>query len=192
MHSAHSSQEMSKTPAPGKAPPASQVGSRGAAAVFDRILDFMITLCLIFVAFMTLAICTDVGLRFFFNHSIEGLTEIATLLLVYMPFLAGGYVLRRERHITLDTVMTLIGEHRRALVTTITSICGIFISSILIYFGTATTLNLLSRGVMSEASIPLFKWIYTAAIPIGGLMLFIQFIRRTGRNWKAWKTSSQP
>jgi TRAP-type C4-dicarboxylate transport system permease small subunit len=138
------------------------------------------------IGFFTVAICLDVLRRYFFNSTITGLTEITTLLLVYVPFLGAAWALKGEKHIVLDTVLTIMKPRTRAFTMVMTSSAGILIGAILVYFGTLTTVDLFRRGVLAIAiSIPF--WLYSLAIPIGGLMLFIQFIRRTLLNWKLWR-----
>ncbi len=158
-----------------------------ASVVFDSILDIMMGTCVVFVAFMAISICADIILRTTIASPLTGLTEVATLLLVYMPFLGAAYALRKERHVVLDSLVTALQPQVRAALTTVTSAAGIIISMVLLYYGASSTVDLLIRRVLSQASIRIPMWLYTVAIPIGGLMLFFQFIRRMRLHWKSWK-----
>ena len=156
-------------------------------SIFDRILDYTFGICVAIVAFMLITTFLDVSLRFLFKKPITGMTEINILLLVWMPFLGGAYGLRKERHVILESFINTLKPRARALLTFFTSIIGILTSIYLVYYGTIVTINFFSRSVLHEATIIMPFGLYTAAIPIGGLLLLVQFIRRTILYLDMWK-----
>jgi len=156
-------------------------------SLFDRILDYSFGICVAIAAFMLVSTFLDVSLRFLFKKPITGMTEINILLLVWMPFLGGAYGLRKERHVILESLVVALKPRPRALLTFFTSIIGIVTSIYMIYYGTIVTINFFSRSVLHEASIIMPFGLYTAAIPIGGVLLLGQFIRRTILYLDMWK-----
>lgn len=154
---------------------------------FDRILDCSFGICVACTAFMLVSTFLDVTFRVLFNKPITGMNEICILLLVWMPFLGGAYGLRKERHIILESLVEALKPRHRALLTFFTSIIGILCSIYMIYYGTIVTISFFSRNVLHEATIIMPFGLYTAVIPIGGLLLLVQFIRRTILYLDMWK-----
>jgi C4-dicarboxylate transporter, DctQ subunit len=156
-------------------------------SIFDRILDYTFGICIVIAAFMLVSTFLDVSLRCLFKKPIAGMTEINILLLVWLPFLGGAYGLRIERHVILESLVDALKPRPRALLTFFTSIIGILTSIYMVYYGTIVTINFFSRNVLHEATIIMPFGLYTAAIPIGGLLLLVQFIRRTILYLDMWK-----
>lgn len=156
-------------------------------SIFDRILDYTFGICVVITAVMLVSTFLDVSLRVLFNKPITGMNEIDILLLVWMPFLGGAYGLRLERHVILESLVVALKPRHRALLTFFTSIIGIFTSIYMVYYGTIVTISFFSRSVLHEASIIMPFGLYTAVIPIGGLLLLVQFIRRTILYLDMWK-----
>jgi C4-dicarboxylate transporter DctQ subunit len=155
--------------------------------VFDLILGYSFKLSIIFVAVMVITTFIDVSLRFLINKPITGVTEVNILLNVWMPFLGAAYALKMERHVVLDSLIGNLRPKPRAILTFYNSILGVFVSVYLIYYGTISTISLFSRGVLHEASITIPFGLYTAVIPICGLLLFVQFIRRMILHLDMWR-----
>ena len=160
-----------------------------AIAIFDRILDLLASLIGGIIVIITLAVCLDVLLKYFFNLPIAGVEEVTEHLLLFITFFGCAWLLRKEGHVTVDFVLVMLNPKSRAFLGVITSLLGIFICLVLIWYGCKVTwLNFLKRyyfpTLLEIPKAPVF-----AIIPLGSFLLLVQFIRRAAKNFKEFRFS---
>ena len=148
-------------------------------AIFDRSLDFLAWLAIILLVFITLAIGVGVLIRWLSGHSMLWVTEISEHALVYITFLATAWVLKREGHINLETVLERLKPRTQALLNIITSLMGAIMSLAIARYGVQAAWEFyeLAHYLATPLRPPTF--LLVAVIPLGGVLLFIQFLRRT-------------
>ena len=149
--------------------------------IFDRIINIMTFLSGILLIFIMFSVCLEVILRSFFNRPQIWVTEITECLLLYITFLGTAWLLREEGHVKVDVVLNRLQPKAVALLGIISSLIGLFVSIALTIYGVGVTLNYFQRGIYTPTALEIPVFAILAIIPIGSLMLFIQFIRRTGR-----------
>ena len=149
--------------------------------IFDRTLNVMTFLAGMLLVFIMLSVFMEVILRSFFNRPQIWVTEVTECLLLYITFLGAAWLLREEGHVKVDVILNRLKPKAVALLGIISSLIGLFVSVALTIYGLGVTWNYFQRGIYTPTALEIPVFAILAIIPIGSLMLFIQFIRRTGK-----------
>ncbi|UCF83682.1 MAG: TRAP transporter small permease [Desulfobacteraceae bacterium] len=149
--------------------------------IFDRTLNVMTFLAGILLVFIMLSVCLEVILRSFINRPQIWVTEVTECLLLYITFLGTAWLLREEGHVKVDIVLNRLKPQTTAFLGIISSIMGVLVSITLTIYGFNVTWDYFQRGIYTPTALEIPVYLILLIIPIGSLMLFIQFIRRTGK-----------
>ena len=147
--------------------------------IFDHILNIVAFLAGTILIFIMVSVCLDVILRYFFNRPLIWVTQVTECLLLYITFLGSAWLLREEGHVKVDMLINHLGPKTVALLGIISSTIGIAVSVVLTVFGSSLSWYYFRTGLYTPTilQIPIFAII--VIIPVGSLMLLLQFIRRT-------------
>jgi C4-dicarboxylate transporter DctQ subunit len=157
-----------------------------AGPFFDRILDFFFVLAGILLAFSTLSVAMAIVSRYFFNRPWGWVVEISEYILLYITFLVSARVLKKEGHVKMDIILDHLNPKVRSVVNIITSTICTAACLILTYYGAKVTWDLYRTKAFTYTMYKFPKFIFTMAIFIGSLLLFLQFIRRTYGFFRTW------
>lgn len=149
-----------------------------ANAAFDRIIHILAILAAFLLAFIMLAVCSDVIMRYFFSRPMFWVTEVTEYCLLWVTFLATAWVLSRDNHVVMDLVIGHMKPEIRATMGIITSIIGIAICLLVTWYGAKVTLDVFRRDLLLSTVLTPPAYILFIIIPVGSLLLTIQFIRR--------------
>ncbi len=139
----------------------------------------MMVLAGIMLVFIMLSVCLEVVLRTFFNSSMIWVTEVTEVMLLYITFFGSAWVLREGGHVKVDIILTRLKPVSIAFLGIISSVLGIFVSAILTVYGFKVVMNCINKGLYTPTALEIPLSIIIVVIPIGCLLLFFQFIRRT-------------
>jgi TRAP-type C4-dicarboxylate transport system permease small subunit len=154
-------------------------------SIFDRTIDLLAFLAAIMIIFTMLLVSAEVVMRYFLRRPIAWDVEITEYLLLYITFLAAAWVLKREGHVRIDILLNRLTPRSQAMLGIITSILGILICGALVWYGTLVTWDHFLRQVTYARSlleVPYYPIL--AIIPVGSLLLMLQFVRRTLDTWR--------
>lgn len=142
-------------------------------------MDIMAFLAGIILIFILLSVSMEVIFRDLFAMPQMWVTQITECLLLYITFLGSAWLLREDGHVKVDILLTRLGPRTGAFLGIISSVIGTIVSVVITLFGFSLTLRYFFKGTYTPTvlEIPL-SWIIVI-IPIGSLMLSIQFVRRT-------------
>ncbi|MFC1979454.1 TRAP transporter small permease subunit [Chloroflexota bacterium] len=143
------------------------------------------------IVFTMLLVTADVVMRYFLNNPIQWATEITEYGLLYTTFLGAAWVLSREGHVRMDVVLIRLGPKTQACLNTITSIIGALIWLTVTVFSVKATWNFYQLGYYFFTPLETPKFIVLGIIPLGSVLLFIQFIRRAYGYSPGW-TGQEP
>ena len=149
--------------------------------IFDRTLNIMTFLAGMLLIFIMLSVCLEVILRSFINRPQIWVTEVTECLLLYITFLGTAWLLREEGHVKVDVILNRLKPQTTAFLGIISSIMGVLVSITLTIYGFNVTWDYFQRGIYTPTALEIPVSAILLIIPIGSLMLFIQFIRRTGK-----------
>ena len=147
-------------------------------AVIDRIERIMIGAAGVMLVFVVASVCLEVILRTFFDTSLAWVTEITEILLLDITFLGAAWVLSEGGHVKVDIILSRISRKKVAFLGIFSSVVGTLACAILTIYGARLTYLSFVKGIYTTSALELPMWAILIVIPVGCLMLFLQFIRR--------------
>ena len=162
------------------------------SSIFDRIVDVMFYVGSGLGLVIFFSVCTELFMRYFFNRPQIWAVEVTEYAMLYITFLGAAWLLREEGHVRLDILFMFLKPRSQALLNSITSILGVIVCSVLVFFGIWSTWLHYQKGLTTFSAMELLKWPFLIVIPFGSLFLLIQFIRSAFSYWakfKAYKTA---
>ncbi|MBP1698623.1 MAG: hypothetical protein H6Q41_3811 [Deltaproteobacteria bacterium] len=154
-----------------------------AGKAFDRLLDFFAVLAGIVAAFITVAVCAGIVTRFMFNRPMAWVIEISEYSLLYIAFLSAAWVMKNNKHVSLDLVYNSFSPKNKVISDLFTSILGGLVFLIVTYFGFKVTRNQYITKYFTPTFLEAPKFVVTLIIPVGSFLLLIQIIRKICRNF---------
>ena len=155
--------------------------------LFDKAVDCLAAISFAILLLIMISVAVSVVLRYFFNYSILWLQEIIEAAILWICFLVAPWVLRRERHVRMDLLTNQLNLRNQALAEAMTSILCAIICLTLVWYGTKVTVYYFQKALYIPEVLNLPYGILTVIIPIGSLLLFVQFIRRTNEYLRKWR-----
>ncbi|WP_164730466.1 TRAP transporter small permease [Pelagibacterium montanilacus] len=159
---------------------------------FDTILNVLAVIAGVILVSMMLMTVTKVGMRVVMNHGIRGVDQISGTMMVYMTFLGAAWVLRKEAHVTVDLIVAVVPDKVRRIMHVTSSLIGAAACFAVTWFGTNAVLLSLSRQVVVAAELEIPRAINLVVIPLGCLLLGIEFLRRAIRFYRGDVPATKP
>ena len=150
--------------------------------VLDRLTDVSAFAAGLLLSFILLSVCLDVIMRYCLNRPLQWVIELTEYALLYITFLGTAWLLRTEGHITVDVVLNRLSPRRQAILRVFSSAVGIVICVCLVWFGFEVAWDHFQRGVYDPTILEFPKALVIVIIPIGSLILLLQFVRRGYRS----------
>ena len=150
------------------------------SAIFDRFLDSLIVLAIVCLTAAWALVIIDIFLRAFTTRSLPWKLEVVEYTLVYLTLLGAAWVLRQERHISVDMVLHRLKPRPQAVVNMVTSVLGAITFLVLAWYSGELTWNNFSMGYIfgEHRIVDAPAYIIIGILPVGSFLLFIQFARR--------------
>src|SRR5699024_8812279 len=111
--------------------------------------NFLATIAGILIIFSMVSVVLEVIVRSFVGHSFVWIQEYNEYLLLYIPFLSGAWLLRKNDHVAINLIDNVIGKNSYRILTIFVAFLGIISMIVLVYYSTVVTLDILERGVKS-------------------------------------------
>lgn len=143
------------------------------------------------IAITALIVCYEVFMRGLFNAPTEWSIEISVYLVLISGFLGLAAALADDKHICVDLLTTKLPAKLRQTLEITVSVAGLLFSYVLFTEGLDMTFTSyeLMRTSTSTLRIPLF--IPHASIPLGAILLCLQFVRKMLYGWSALRNSAK-
>lgn len=126
--------------------------------------------------------------RYAFNYSSNGFTEIQWYLFAVVVMLGASQVLRVNEHVRVDVVYGLYGGRGQAIVDLLGFIFFLMLSmSVLVYYSWPLFLKMYVSGEMSSQSGGLIRWPVMLMLPLGFSLMFLQGLSEVIKR-AAWLT----
>lgn len=149
------------------------------AEAFDHLLDFMAIVACVVIGVAGLLVFFEVIIRDSFGFIIKGATQLSAYSLVFITFLGTAWVLKREGHVNMDLVLSRLSPRGKLFLNVITSIICAIVFFLITWYGIAVTLETWQTGYSSSLELKIPMYLVYFIIPLGSLLLGIQFLRRT-------------
>lgn len=150
-----------------------------AGNAFDHVNAYATYFAAFILILIMLGVSAEVFMRYALNRPIQYLMEITEHLLLYMTFLAVAWVMKGDKHVKMDMALNRLNPASRALMNIITSIVGALICLTVTWYGSQVTWDYFAKGIPFAGQFRIPQASILVMIPIGYLLLFIQFLRRT-------------
>lgn len=131
----------------------------------------------------------EITQRSLLNRITPWVLEVNAYILLVMTMLASAWVLRKEGHVRVDFALNQLSPTRREFINVVTSIIGAATCLAIFWYSIHATVYLFQidyRDYYRVLAPP--KWIIFSVIPLGHLLLAIQFMVRSHRYWRSWRT----
>ena len=161
---------------------------RRSIRIFDSIIDSFGMLAFILLLLLVAVTLYEIIMRYFIGRSELWTLETAEYSLLYITFLATAWLLKEERHVTMDLVLTRFKPNIQARISTITSVIGAVMFLVVSGYGAKVTWQTFQTGYLLPTMMEVPAFAILVIIPVGSFLLFIQFLRRAygyARSWKA-------
>ena len=158
--------------------------------LFDRINSVMAACGMAVLGFILLAVVWEVFTRYFLGKGTIWVEEIGEYSMLFMTFLGAAWLLKSDGHVEMDIVVTRFPQRTRLLFRVVTSWIGAAICLVLTYSGADVAFDHLQRGLHQPTPVEPPDFPLFAIIPLGFLMLFIQFLRRGYASFVEWQSIS--
>lgn len=164
--------------------PASRTFAARALYLFDFIIDAGAAVAAALLIVVMLATTVKVVFRYALHQSMMGVDQISGMLLLYIAFLGAAWVLRRDEHVIIDLLLGIVGRRARWLLMLISSLLGAAVCLVVALFGTMEVINSIELGIRIPAEIEMPRAVNLIVIPIGFLLMGLQFLRRAVESFR--------
>jgi TRAP-type C4-dicarboxylate transport system permease small subunit len=144
---------------------------------FDLALDGMAGCAGVILAFITLAICYEVMMRYFFKSPSVWIAQTTEYALLWIVFLGTTWLLREKGHVAVDILHARLPERGRTLLDVAMLSLGALACAVIFVFAVFYCHECVSRGVTDVRGVTVPKAAVFIIIPVGCFFLVIQFCR---------------
>jgi len=153
--------------------------------IWELIVDVFVALAGILLWVQMIIVNIEVCARYL-GHPTTWATEIASLLVLWIPFMVAAWVLRNEGHVRMDLVVERLSPATQAIISFIISLVGIAVMVVVAWFGLGTAIDEIGNKTATVLMLPKAPMI--SIIFIGSLMFAVQFSIRALADFERWKT----
>ena len=144
---------------------------------FDKLLDVMAVIAGVILVFICAAVCYTIGMRYLFNMTTIWIMQTTEYALCWIVFLSTTWLLREKGHITTDIIYSHLTEKTRRWLDVIMFVMSGVACGIMVYYGFLHTYESITRNITDVRAVTIPKWTVFCIVPIGSLLLTIQFLR---------------
>lgn len=139
------------------------------------------------VALFALAVMVarSVVFRYLFVAPDYFAVEVGEYLLLFICFMSIAWVLKENRHVTMDAITTRLTKRAQLLVGVVTSFLALGFCSVVVWKATEVMLINYERGFRSASLVNFPQWILFLIIAFGSLTLALQFLVQIGERTQA-------
>lgn len=149
--------------------------------LFDRVLISLAWVAAAIVVYLAVSVDFEVVMRYFFNRPTSWTVDFAEYALIYILFLSAAWVLSREGHVKIDFLLRALSTRVQRVVNIITSLVGAGACGVFFWFSLRATWEAFLAGDLIFRATVVPKWPIFMIMPIGSLLLTLQFLRSAWR-----------
>jgi TRAP-type C4-dicarboxylate transport system permease small subunit len=124
-------------------------------------------------------VVANVVMRRVFQQPVLGTVDFTTYALVISTLFAAAVTFRNDQHIRMDFLLVYAGPRARRVLDVTAHLVGAAVFLALLYYSSAVLWEYYERGTNLIGDFTFRKaWVF-AAVPIGMLILAVEFLRRT-------------
>jgi C4-dicarboxylate transporter DctQ subunit len=158
--------------------------------MYNRCIDYLFYISEALVIILMLIIVADVTIRYTLRGSIPWGFEFSEYTMVYLTFLGTAWLLRNNGHVKMDILNNILKPIPNAYLNFIACIILVITCAMLLWYGTASTIDSMQSNLMSVKYYSIPKFIFIIIIPISSFLLIIQAIKHTAKAFNSIKSSA--
>ena len=136
---------------------------------------------------MFFALIADVIMRYVVGTVTIWTAELAQLIFGVYSVIAGGYLLVNRGHVNVDIIYGKMSKKRKAIVDLATSFLFVFFMLVLIYQSADMAWESIEKMETSYSVWNPYIWPVKLAVPVAGVLLFLQGIVRMVSDYRVLK-----
>jgi C4-dicarboxylate transporter DctQ subunit len=146
--------------------------------IIDKILTVLGIIPAILLLFMVFSISFTIFARFLgFSGFVWGI-QFTEYALLWMTLIGATWVLKRDKHVTVDIITGFLKERTKIYFDLVHSIMGFAVSAVLCWYGAVVSWGQYQRGVVDIQVVDVPKYLVLMVIPAGFFFLSLEFIRK--------------
>ncbi len=150
-------------------------------ASYDRLIEALALLAALSIGCMCVWVTYEVVMRYLFTRPTIWAVDLSEYTLLWSTFLAAPWVLKREGHVTIDLLVNALGPTSRQRLGIVVSLIGAAICAIFAWSTAFSVIEYYQRELIIRHLWEIKQYIPYIAIPVGGTLLTIEFLRRAYR-----------
>ena len=148
------------------------------SSLFERLSRIGAVLAEICLVLLLALVFNEVIARYVFNKPTLYSVELSEYLLIFVAFMAAGWVLQKDRHVRMHSVITLMPPTVQRALDIFTSIIVLLFCAILVWQGAKASIVAFRGDYHSSSLLNVPLWMPYAIIPTGALLLALQMLVR--------------
>ncbi|MEW6665378.1 MAG: TRAP transporter small permease subunit [Thermodesulfobacteriota bacterium] len=158
--------------------------------LLDRVCTVLAVVAAALFLFCTFSICYSIFTRSLGVSSPVWVVQFNEYAMLWMTFLGTGYILMKNRHVSIQIVSSRFGDKGKRVLGQIHNLLGILLCLVLCYFTWLSTWDHIVRKVVDVQAVDVPKGYVIMIIPAGFLILVLQFLRRFLHGLRAARPSA--
>jgi TRAP-type C4-dicarboxylate transport system permease small subunit len=143
----------------------------------DRVCSFLAVLSGLIIIFVTLSIGYSILSRATGLPGAVWVVQFNEYALLWMTFLGTAWFLSRKKHISVHIILQRLSEKNKKRVAIVHALMGMVLCGLFCWFTAFTTIEKIGRNVIDVQAVDIPIGYVLIVIPLGFLLLFLQFIR---------------
>ena len=144
---------------------------------YNWLVNAMAWLAAFLMAGMVVSICVDVIVRNLGFQSSAHLFTFTEYALLMVPCLGAPWLVREKGHVYVEIFLMSVGERFRRVMTFAVGVGCVLVCGLIAWYGFDVTWTNYVRSDVDVRSMDMPRWMVVIFIPIGFLMMGIEFLR---------------
>ena len=144
--------------------------------IIDKILTVTSVLTGFLLLFITFSISYTIFARALGFAGMISVVQFTEYSLLWSTLMGSAWVLKRNKHVTVDLIVGNLRPKVKAYFHLIHSVIGAAVCGVMCWYGTVVTWGQFQRGIIDVQVVDIPKYLVLIIIPIGFLLLTLQFI----------------
>ena len=145
--------------------------------MFERILDSLAVIVGLILIFMAISIGYSIFARAIGFRGPVWIVQFNEYAMLFATFLGSAWLLRKGKHVSIELLVSRLPPKAQKTFELIHSIMGMGLTAVLCWYGVLTTVENFQRNVIHVQAVDIPMAYIIFVIPLGFLLLFIQFFR---------------
>ena len=142
--------------------------------IFEKIANIFATICGISCLLNMVIIFADVFMRLVFKKPIAGVTEYATIILMYGAYFGISYTLIHGKHMQMGALYEKLQGRKKAVINIIMYALIVFVFIVFVRAGWDTLIHSIQSGEIMQASVKVYRWPGRLAVFAGSILMAAQ------------------